>query len=138
VYVQLSEDLRGIQEMLVLIYPVPNTLATPSQHTTISAHIQHSSERLANSLGRSISWGICEYVLIPIPSHQRQIQHQRQPISIYEEERSEKGVDAGFRDDVHVEAVAEVDGVDVVAFQVAVHDGEEDLQEEVDCVEQDC
>ena len=43
-------------------------------------------------------------------------------------------MDAGFGDNVHVEAVAEVDGVDVVAFQIAVHDGEEDLQEEVDCV----
>ena len=43
----------------------------------------------------------------------------------------------GFRDNVHVEAVAEVDGVDVVAFQVAVHDGEEDLEEEVDGIEQD-
>ena len=46
-------------------------------------------------------------------------------------------MDAGFRDDIHVEAVAEVDGVDVVAFQVGVHDGEEDLEEEVDGVEED-
>jgi len=46
-------------------------------------------------------------------------------------------VDAGLGDNVHVEAVAQVDGVDVVAFQVAVHDGEEDLQEEVDGVEED-
>lgn len=42
-----------------------------------------------------------------------------------------------FRDNVHVEAVAKVDGVNVVAFQVRVHDGEEDLEEEVDCIEQD-
>jgi len=47
-------------------------------------------------------------------------------------------VHAGFGDDVHVEAVAEVDRVDVVAFEVRVHDGEEDLQEEVDGVEEDC
>lgn len=72
------------------------------------------------------------YILLPIPSHQRQIQQQRQPVSIDKEERSEESVDTGFRNDVHVEAVAEVDGVDVVAFQVAVHDREEDLQEEVD------
>ena len=44
---------------------------------------------------------------------------------------------AGFGHDVHVEAVAEVNGVDVVAFQVGVHDGEEDLQEQVDGVEED-
>ena len=46
-------------------------------------------------------------------------------------------MDTGFGDDVHVEAIAEVDGVDVVAFEVRVHDGEEDLQEEVHGVEED-
>jgi hypothetical protein len=46
-------------------------------------------------------------------------------------------MEASFGDDVHVEAVAEVDGVDIVAFEVRVHDGEEDLQEEVDGIEED-
>ena len=46
-------------------------------------------------------------------------------------------MNAGFGDNVHVQAVAEVDGVDVVAFQVRVHDCEEDLEEEVDGVEED-
>ena len=46
-------------------------------------------------------------------------------------------MDAGFGDNVHVEAVAEVDRVDVVAFEVGVHDCEEDLQEEVDGIEED-
>lgn len=46
-------------------------------------------------------------------------------------------MDTGLGDDVHVQAVAEVDRVDVVAFQVRVHDGEEDLQEEVDGIKQD-
>lgn len=46
-------------------------------------------------------------------------------------------MDAGFGYDVHVEAVAEVDGVDVVALEVGVHDCEEDLEEEVHCIEQD-
>lgn len=46
-------------------------------------------------------------------------------------------MDASFWDNVHVEAVAEVDRVDVVAFEVGVHDGEEDLQEEVDGIEKD-
>ena len=45
-------------------------------------------------------------------------------------------MDTGLGDNVHVEAVAQVDRVDVVAFQVRVHDREEDLQEEVDCVKQ--
>ena len=41
---------------------------------------------------------------------------------------------ASFWDNVHVEAIAEVDGVDVVAFKVGVHDREEDLEEEIDGV----
>lgn len=46
-------------------------------------------------------------------------------------------MDAGFGDDVHVETVAKVDGIDVVAFEIRVHDGEEDLEEQVHCIEQD-
>ena len=46
-------------------------------------------------------------------------------------------MDTGLGDDVHVQAVAEIDGVDVVAFQVRVYDREEHLQEEVDGIEQD-
>jgi hypothetical protein len=46
-------------------------------------------------------------------------------------------MDTGLGDNVHVQAVAEIDRVDVVAFQVRVHDGEEHLQEEVDGIEQD-
>jgi hypothetical protein len=44
---------------------------------------------------------------------------------------------ACFRHDVHVEAVAQVDRVDVVAFEIGVHDCEEDLEEEVDGIEED-
>ena len=43
---------------------------------------------------------------------------------------------AGLRHNVHVEAVAQVDRVDVVAFEVRVHYREEDLEEEVDCIEE--
>lgn len=46
-------------------------------------------------------------------------------------------MDTSLGDDVHVEAVAQVNRVDVVAFQVRVHDGEEHLQEEVDGIDQD-
>jgi hypothetical protein len=77
------------------------------------------------------------YVLLPIPSQERQVQQERQPISINQEQNRKEGVYSRFRDDVHVEAVAEVDGVDVVAFEVGVHDGEEDLEEEVDGIEED-
>jgi hypothetical protein len=46
-------------------------------------------------------------------------------------------VDTSLGNDVHVKAVAQVDRVNVVAFQVRVHDGEEHLQEKVDGIDQD-
>ena len=71
-------------------------------------------------------------------------------------------MDSGFRDDVGVETVAEVDGVDIIAIermqsagcagdgsgsfsrtaihsplQITVHDGEKDLKEQVDGVYED-
>jgi hypothetical protein len=102
-------------------------------------------------------------VLLSVPGQQRQIQDQGDPVSIDEEQESQEGVDSGFGDDVCVEAVAEIDGVDVVAgvklacaswdtgrrrnvlcteprasspFQIAIHNSEEDLEEQVDGIYQ--
>lgn len=36
-------------------------------------------------------------------------------------------MDGSFRKDIGVQSVAEVDRVDVIAFQIRVHDGEENL-----------
>lgn len=112
--------------------------------------------------------------LLDVPGQERGVQDQWQPVSVDEEEERQKSVYGSFGDDVGVQAVAEVDGVDVVTatqgtlsaaissrgefgvprgegrrqqtlssrgrslgascdvpFQIAVHDGEEDLQEEV-------
>jgi len=74
--------------------------------------------------------------LLRVPCQEGQVQEEGQPVSVDEKEDSEEAMDGGFRDDVGVEAVAEVDGVDVVTFQIAVHDGEENLEEEVDGVYQ--
>jgi hypothetical protein len=76
-------------------------------------------------------------VLLCVPGQKRQVQNKRHPVAVDQEQDSQESVDTGLGDDVHVEAVAQVDRVDVVAFQVRVHDGEEDLQEEVDGVDQD-
>lgn len=75
-------------------------------------------------------------VLLCVPSQQRQVEDERHPVAVDQEQDSQESVDTGLGDDVHVQAVAEVDRVDVVAFQVRVHDGEEHLQEEVDGIEQ--
>jgi len=74
--------------------------------------------------------------LLSVPCQQRQIQDQCDPVSVDKEEEGQEGVYGGLGDDVCVQAVAQVNGVDVVAFQVAVHNGEEDLKEQVDGIYQ--
>jgi hypothetical protein len=54
-------------------------------------------------------------ILLAVPSQQRQVQNQGNPVSVDEEEEGQESVDGGFGDDVGVEAVAKVDRVDVVA-----------------------
>jgi hypothetical protein len=99
------------------------------------------------------------HILLSVPSQKWQVQNERHPIPVDEEENSQKGVYGSFGDDVGVEAVTEIDRVDVVAaarldwralgnlsaltrdrmyspLQIAVHDGEEHLEEEVDGVYQ--
>jgi len=74
---------------------------------------------------------------LSIPYQEWEVQQKRNPVSVDEEKESEAGVDGGFGDDIVVESVAEVDGVDIVTFQVAIHYREEYLQEKVDGVYQD-
>lgn len=76
--------------------------------------------------------------LLSVPRNQWQIQEQRQPVAIDQEQYCQEGVDAGFGHNVGVQAVAKVDRIDVVAFQIGVHDGEEDLEEQIDGIEQHC
>ena len=127
VRVELAEYLGRVQEVLILKDPVSRQ-SVLSSTSTGSLPLDCS---IVGLLQRRL------YVLLPIPHQQRQIQQHRDPVPVYEEQDRQECVHASLRDDVHVEAVAEVDGVDVVAFQIAVHDGEEDLQEEVDGIEED-
>jgi hypothetical protein len=76
-------------------------------------------------------------VLLRVPGKKGQVKDKRHPVAVDQEQDSQESVDTGLRDDVHVQAVAEIDRVDVVAFQVRIHDREEHLQEEVDGIEQD-
>jgi len=80
---------------------------------------------------------VLEY-LLSVPQQKWKIQENRKPVTVDEKQDGKEGVDSGFRDDVRVEAVAEVNRVDVVTFQIAVHDGEEDLKKQVDSVYQNC
>jgi len=75
--------------------------------------------------------------LFAIEYQERQVQNQGKPIAIDKEQERQEGVDGSFWDNVGVEAVAKVDRIDVVTFQVAVHDCEEDLEEQVDGIYED-
>ena len=55
-----------------------------------------------------------ESILFCVERQKRQIQYQRNPVAIDQKEDGEEGVNGGFRDDVGVESIAEVDGVNVV------------------------
>lgn len=55
------------------------------------------------------------HALFRVPCQEGQVQHQSHPVSIDKEEEGQESVNGGFGDDVGVETVTEVDGVDVVA-----------------------
>ena len=57
-------------------------------------------------------WG---HILLPVPGQQRKVENQSDPISIDEEEEGQESVNGGLWNDVGVEAVAEIDRIDVIA-----------------------
>ena len=54
-------------------------------------------------------------LLFSIETQEGKVEHQCDPVSVDEEEEGQKSVNGGFWDDVRVESVAQIDGVDVVA-----------------------
>jgi hypothetical protein len=87
--VQLPEDLCCIEQVVLLENP---------------ASVSLSSFRPRYS-----------HVLLSIPRQEGQIQDERDPVPVDEEQEGQESVNGGLGDDVGVQAVAEVDGVDVVA-----------------------
>lgn len=55
--------------------------------------------------------------LINIIPQQRQVEDKRDPVAVDQKQKGEETMDGGFRDDVGVQAIAEVDWVDVVAAE---------------------
>ena len=89
-HIELPEDLSRIQKMLIL-------------------EDSGSSQRVVSTKNTQ------SHVLFAIPCQQRQIQDQSHPVPVDEEKECQESVDGSFGDDVGVEAVAEVDRVDVIA-----------------------
>ena len=125
VHVQLPEDLGSVEQVLVLEDPVVILLACCSFCQFITPLLESMPRRIFRD------------VLLCVPGQERQVEDERHPVAVDQEQDSQECVDTSLGDDVHVEAVAEINRVDVVAFQVRVHNGEEHLQEEVDGIEED-
>lgn len=61
-----------------------------------------------------------EYILLNVEGQERQVQDKSNPVTVDEEQGGQESVDGGFGFDVGVEAVAQVDRVDVVALKIRV------------------
>jgi hypothetical protein len=90
--------------------------------------------QLAEDLGSIQQVGVAND-LLDVPSEKRNVEQKRQPVAIDQEKECQESVYGSLGDDVGVETVAEVDRVDVVALQIAVHNSEEDLEEQVDGID---
>jgi len=65
--------------------------------------------------------------LLNIPCDERQIKQKSYPITVDQEQESQEAMYGRLRDDIRVKSVAEVDGINVITLQVAVHNREEYL-----------
>jgi hypothetical protein len=63
----------------------------------------------------SIVYSLFLHILLCVPGQQRQVQDERHPVTIDQKQNSQESVYGSFGDDVGVEAVTEIDRVDVIA-----------------------
>jgi len=132
-----SSDLVG----LVADEGDDHAVEVEEEHDEVEAKLDEGfllmDVELSENLGRVKEVLVLEDFLC-VPGKQRQVEDQGDPVPVDEEQNGDESVDGSFGDNVGVEAVAKVNRVDVVAFQIAVHDGEEDLKEEVDGIDKHC
>lgn len=102
VYIQLAEDLSRIQKVLVVKDP-----RNRRRVSLVSLFSPPNSNTPTGSL-------FGQNILLGIECQQRQVENEREPVAVDQEQDSEESVDSGFGDDVGVKTVAEVNGVDVV------------------------
>lgn len=96
-HIQLPEDLGRVQKMRVVNNPWFG---------------QHEVQKIF-PISRV-------YALLDVVSEERQVEDKRKPVSIDQKQKRQESMDGDFGDDVRVETVAEVDGVDVVATSTNV------------------
>lgn len=64
---------------------------------------------------------------VDVPCQQGEVDQERPPVAADEEKSGEESVDHHLGENVPIETVAQVNGVDVVHLQITVHDREEHL-----------
>jgi len=92
--------------------------------------------QLAENLS-SIQEMLVVHNLLNIPRDERQVEQERYPITIDQEEEGQEAMYGRFRDDIRVEPIAEVDGINIITLQIAVHNREEHLEEQVHGINND-
>lgn len=81
---------------------------------------------LAEDLSRIEEMSVVDN-LLDVPAKERQVENERDPVTVDEEEEGQETVHSSLGDDIGIESVAEVNGVNVITFQITVHDSEENL-----------
>jgi hypothetical protein len=60
-------------------------------------------------------------VLVNVIGHERKVEDEGDPVAVDEKEECEEAMDGCFWDDVCVQAVAEIDWVDIVTVGISQH-----------------
>jgi len=58
-------------------------------------------------------------ILVDVISHERKVEDEGDPVAVDEKEECEEAMDGCFWDDVCVQAVAEIDWVDIVTVGIS-------------------
>jgi hypothetical protein len=120
----IDNNMRRLDALPSLVGLVPDksnnhAVEVKEEHDQMEAELDERlllvDVQLAEDLGSIQQVGVLED-LLDVPGEQRKVQDQSQPISVNEEEEGQETVYRSLGDDVGVQAVAEVDWVDVVAI----------------------
>jgi hypothetical protein len=105
VNIELSENLGGIKQVCVVNNPGSSFVRKTLFYVAAIIWLESNS-------------------LLNVVSEERQVEDKGNPVSVDQEQKGQEAMDGGFGQDVGVEAVAEVDGVDVVAAESRVSHGQ--------------
>lgn len=127
--------------------PSPLRVADQGQDHSVEVEEEHEQvetqldETLLLMLGQGSEdlGGIQQVVLgghlVDVVSKQWQVQQEHEPVSVDKEKHSHDGMQASLGNEPWVQLMTQLNWVDVITLQVGVHDGEENLGKQVECVD---